>query len=623
MRDFNPGRSGRTTHETMVHAPNAALLIDFDNVTMGIRSDLQNQLRRLMNSEMIKGKVAVQRAYADWRRYPQYIVPLSEASIDLIFAPAFGSNKKNATDIRLAIDALELVFTRPEIGTYILLSGDSDFSSLVLKLKEYGKYVIGVGIRESSSDLLIQNCDEYYSYNELTGFTKEHETELVTKDPWELVVEAVVQMRQNEDVMRSDRLKQVMQSIDPTFNEKDAGFSRFSKFMTEAQKRGLVSLIKLENGQSAVDLGRHANVSPEEEQELKEQVRAEAKEPRGRSRRGRRGGAKSRPAGGLTLAEAFELMRQSLLVLGAVGDESVTGDGARAKMMELFGADGDPLFDRPRFQRLLRQAHDADLIELVKQDDDYVMKLNPGAVTEAPDLATVEPAAEAAPAAERKDTRGVETDDVAAGQPSPRAAGARRSRGPRSRGGDAARKDASADQPRAGNGSAGATVTAARDERAGGGRQRSPRHRRGPKGGEGSPGAGGPGVRGGGERSMEPSAKQTVEPPPKPSPSGARAVGPRRGGRARPVRPAIASDVGKVAPGTMAQARQPQEPRSPEPPRAPLPRAPEPRVEPPPVSAPPSTPADTGGDDAGGGLLKRMGAAFQKAMRGMEDSGKD
>ncbi|MGH2601587.1 MAG: NYN domain-containing protein, partial [Dehalococcoidia bacterium] len=159
--------------EPPAHAPNAALLIDFDNMTMGIRSDLHTELKRLLGSEIIRGKVAVQRAYADWRRYPQYIVPLSESSIDLIFAPAYGSNKKNATDIRLAIDALELVFTRPEIGTFILLSGDSDFSSLVLKLKEYGKYVIGVGIRESSSDLLIQNCDEYYSYNELAGFTKE------------------------------------------------------------------------------------------------------------------------------------------------------------------------------------------------------------------------------------------------------------------------------------------------------------------------------------------------------------------------------------------------------------------------------------------------------------------
>ena len=120
------------------HAPNAALLIDFDNVTMGIRSDLAAELRSLLSSEIIKGKVAVQRAYADWRRYPQYIVPLAESSIDMIMAPAYGSSKKNATDIRLAVDAIEIVFTRPEIGTFILLSGDSDFASMVTKLKEYG-----------------------------------------------------------------------------------------------------------------------------------------------------------------------------------------------------------------------------------------------------------------------------------------------------------------------------------------------------------------------------------------------------------------------------------------------------------------------------------------------------
>src|SRR5437868_12888700 len=204
------------------HAPNAALLIDFDNVTMGIRSDLQTELKNLLSSDIVKGKVSVQRAYADWRRYPQYIVPLSESSIDLIFAPAYGSAKKNATDIRLAIDALELVFTRPEIGTFILLSGDSDFSSLVIKLKEYGKYVIGVGIRESSSDLLVQNCDEYYSYNALAGLVKANDQEGAQKwDPWELVKEAVTRMKKNGDVMRSDRLKQVMQEIDASFDEKD------------------------------------------------------------------------------------------------------------------------------------------------------------------------------------------------------------------------------------------------------------------------------------------------------------------------------------------------------------------------------------------------------------------
>src|SRR5689334_19055782 len=251
------------------HAPNAALLIDFDNVTMGIRSDLGKELRSLLSSDIIKGKVAVQRAYADWRRYPQYIVPLSEASIDLIFAPAYGSSKKNATDIRLAIDALELVFTRPEIGTFILLSGDSDFSSLVIKLKEYGKYVIGVGIRESSSDLLVQNCDEYYSYNALAGLVKASEEEPARKfDPWELVGEAVNRMKRNGDVMRSDRLKQVMQDIDPGFDEKNLGMSKFSRFVQEAAQRGLLSVTKLENGQLEIGLPQGGAVPPAVPQEV-------------------------------------------------------------------------------------------------------------------------------------------------------------------------------------------------------------------------------------------------------------------------------------------------------------------------------------------------------------------
>src|SRR5919112_1003276 len=235
-----------------IHAPNAALLIDFDNVTMGIRSDLGKELRTLLGSDIIKGKVAVQRAYADWRRYPQYIVPLAESSIDMIMAPAYGSSKKNATDIRLAIDAIELVFTRPEIGTFILLSGDSDFSTMVIKLKEYGKYVIGVGIRESASDLLIQNCDEYYSYNDLAGLTKEADTPSIQRDPWELAGEAVAQMARNGDVMRSDRLKQVMQQIDSNFDERNAGFNRFSKFVVEAGQKGVVQVTKLDNGQYEV-----------------------------------------------------------------------------------------------------------------------------------------------------------------------------------------------------------------------------------------------------------------------------------------------------------------------------------------------------------------------------------
>ncbi len=360
-------------------AGNAALLIDFDNVTLGIRSDLQHQLRELLNSEVIKGKVAVQRAYADWRRYPQYIAPLSEASIDLIFAPAFGSNKKNATDIRLAIDALELVFTRPEISTFILLSGDSDFSSLVLKLKEYGKWVIGVGIRESASDLLVQNCDEYYSYNELTGLEPESDVVVRRRDPWELVVEAVVRMMESGDTMRSDRLKQVMQQIDPHFDEKDAGYNRFSKFVMEAGRRNLLTLEKLESGQYEIAVGPDANVpldrasgpaTPGKEEPSTERSRP----PRSKVERAAAGG-------GLALADGFALLKQVLVDLEAVAGNPIEGSKVRERMKEAASDGSDPIFEPRRFNRMLRQAHDASLIDLVKAGRAYKLTLNPDAST--------------------------------------------------------------------------------------------------------------------------------------------------------------------------------------------------------------------------------------------------
>ncbi len=349
--------------------PNAALLVDFDNVTMGIRSDLQAQLHKLLNSEIIRGKVAVQRAYADWRRYPQYIVPLSEASIDLIFAPAFGSNKKNATDIRLAIDALELVFTRPEIGTFILLSGDSDFSSLVLKLKEYGKYVIGVGIRESASDLLVQNCDEYYSYSELTGLAKEEQASVVRRDPWELVVEAVTQMQRTHDVMRSDRLKQVMQTLDPHFDEKDAGFNKFSKFVVEASRRGLVTLRKMENGQHEVGVGPDANVLLQSGGDAPAGADDAARTPRVAEVAGGKDG--------MTLARSFDLLRSALEELVGAGEESATDEAVRMAMQERSGQPDDPLFTKRRFHRMLRQAHDASVVDLAKTGDGYRVRLTP------------------------------------------------------------------------------------------------------------------------------------------------------------------------------------------------------------------------------------------------------
>jgi uncharacterized protein (TIGR00288 family) len=425
-----------------VHAPNAALLIDFDNVTLGIQKDLTKELRTLLNSDIIKGKVAVQRAYADWRRYPQYIVPLSESSIDLIFAPAFGSTKKNATDIRLAIDAVELVFTRPEIGTFILLSGDSDFSTMVIKLKEYGKYVIGVGIRESASDLLIQNCDEYYSYNDLAGLTKEVDTPSTQRDPWELAGMAVAQMVRNGDVMRSDRLKQVMQQIDPNFDERNAGFNRFSKFVLEAGQRGVVTVTKLENGQFEVGPGSTpvTAAAPVATPQVTREREAEGRNGRedGRGRRGRRGRGRDRerpegarepaaareaPArprptdGALSLARAFQLMTQALTELkGPVNQEAL-----RLRMSALHGRE-DPLLDPTRFPRLLRQANDAEIADVRKVgEDDYEISGRRGAAMLPP---VSPPPAPAVPAA------GPESEPVVVmaggeAEPAPEPAGAR------------------------------------------------------------------------------------------------------------------------------------------------------------------------------------------------------
>jgi uncharacterized protein (TIGR00288 family) len=384
------------------HHPNAALLIDFDNVTMGIRSDLQTELRNLLSSAIVKGKVAVQRAYADWRRYPQYMVPLTESSIDTIQATAYGSSKKNATDIRLAIDAVELMFTRPEIGTFILLSGDSDFSSLVMKLKEYGKYVIGVGIRESSSDLLVMNCDEYYSYNALAGLVRTGDEEVVKHDPWELVGEAIERMQRNGDVMRADRLKQVMQQIDPSFDEGDLGMAKFSRFVTEAANKGLLTLTKLENGQLEVTpAGEKANLPAAATADAS---RATAEPKRGeRPRRGRRGGrgrtretsATAKPASEtthapapvvaaapeepgtsglrLTREDAFNLVRRAVEAVASKG-KTPRATEVRSAARELLGRDSESLSER-NFIRILQDAHAADLIDLRKRGNDYEVEL--------------------------------------------------------------------------------------------------------------------------------------------------------------------------------------------------------------------------------------------------------
>jgi len=352
----------------------AALLIDFDNVTMGMRSDLSKELKSLLDSDVIKGKVSVQRAYADWRRYPQYIVPLSEASVDLIFAPAYGSNKKNATDIRMAIDALELVFIRPEIGTYILLTGDSDFSSLVLKLKEYGKYVIGVGIQESSSDILVQNCDEYYSYTSLTGLTKTTDLQRNAQDPWVLVKDAVARMVQRGDVMRSDRLKQVMQEIDASFDEGSLGYSKFSKFLAEASSRGLLKLRKLENGQYEISSARGRVRGPENggrtrrrggRRDRRDRQGAQGDELSAVAQRSERADA---DAGADPLQDAYDLLVDSLEALRDAGREPVRDSDVKRKLLEHDASFDETELGFPKFSRFLQQAAEHGVIRIERTE---------------------------------------------------------------------------------------------------------------------------------------------------------------------------------------------------------------------------------------------------------------
>ncbi len=400
---YNRAPHTKSTEGWGKSSPNAALFIDFDNVTMGVRSNLGQELRNLLNSDIIRGKVAVQRAYADWRRYPQYVVPLSEASIDLIYAPAYGSSKKNATDIRLAIDALEVVFTRPEIGTYILLSGDSDFSSLVLKLKEYGKYVIGVGMQESSSELLVQNCDEYYSYNALSGLVSAEEVSTERHDPWELAEKAIEKMESRNDVMRSDRLKQVMLELDSSFDEKDLGYTKFNRFLTEASSKGILQLRRIGNGQYEVaSAGGSTGGSTASPTEAEPSSDRSSSAPSGNGRGGRRkrssggdggGGGRPRPkppepiAGADSLKEAYDLLRDVVKEL-AEGDGSVRDSEVKRRMLERDGEFDEATLGFSKFSRFLRQAHDEGVVTLDKGDEGNYFLRGVGTGQEAGDAAT-------------------------------------------------------------------------------------------------------------------------------------------------------------------------------------------------------------------------------------------
>jgi hypothetical protein len=351
-------------------------------------------------------------------------VPLAESSIDMIMAPAYGSAKKNATRHSPRDRRTELGVVSARDRNLHSLSGDSDFSSLVIKLKEYGKYVIGVGIRESSSDLLVMNCDEYYSYNSLAGLVKSGDEEVVKHDPWELVSEAVQRMKRNGDVMRADRLKQVMQQMDSSFDEKNVGKSKFSLFVAKLQRRTAVSQQigerPVRGRSSASRIRTVAQVAAPAPVAAEPSENGEPRRPRRDSRgRGRdrgRGGRAEKPADAtstaakvapaaaapspqpqaappsaprtgaaseigssglrLTRAEAFDLVRRAVGSL-VTGDSAAAASLVRSTARALLGRDSESLSER-NFTRILQDAHDADVVDLRRRGADYEVAASTG-----------------------------------------------------------------------------------------------------------------------------------------------------------------------------------------------------------------------------------------------------
>ena len=255
---------------------NLALFCDFENVALGVRDakyakfDIKLVLERLL----LKGSIVVKKAYCDWDRYKTFKPVMHEAAFELIEIPHTRQSGKNSADIRMVVDALDLCYTKEHIDTFVIISGDSDFSPLVSKLRENAKTVIGVGVKNSTSDLLIANCDEFIYYDDLvrekparkprskpahkkpdsdkdkkkgTGKTKSTDKEIESRaqEGIDLVLEtaeALYAERGDLEQLWGSMVKQALKRRHPGFNESFYGFRSFSDLLEEAQARGQLSL---------------------------------------------------------------------------------------------------------------------------------------------------------------------------------------------------------------------------------------------------------------------------------------------------------------------------------------------------------------------------------------------
>lgn len=228
-----------------------AVFIDFENLALGFTSrnkggklDIDKILERLVE----KGKVLVKRSYADWSRYAEYKQVLHENAVEMIEIPKRSAAGKNSADIRLCVDAMDLSYSKEHIDTFVIVSGDSDFSPLVSKLKENGKYVIGIGVKNSTSELLSDNCDEFIFYEDLEspmGVPPKLDTDIPKekRDAFQLLIDSVVAlMRENKEILYSSMVKDTMKRKKPAFSEAAHGYRTFSELLVDAERRGLVRL---------------------------------------------------------------------------------------------------------------------------------------------------------------------------------------------------------------------------------------------------------------------------------------------------------------------------------------------------------------------------------------------
>ncbi|MBL8706702.1 MAG: NYN domain-containing protein [Rhodospirillales bacterium] len=251
---------------------NLALFCDFENIALGARDakygsfDMQPVLQRLL----LKGSIVVKKAYCDWERYKDYKARMHEAAFEMIEIPHVRQSGKNSADIRMVVDALDLCYTKAHIDTFVIISGDSDFSPLVSKLRENAKMVIGVGVKNSTSDLLMSNCDEFIFYDDLVvkrepsarrrrpravpaaapqKATQPKKTVTVSD---ERVQEAIDLVRETIDGLYAERgdtaklwgsmVKQTLKRRQPSFNESFYGFGSFNELLEEAQARGQLDI---------------------------------------------------------------------------------------------------------------------------------------------------------------------------------------------------------------------------------------------------------------------------------------------------------------------------------------------------------------------------------------------